>query len=227
MNNYSYIKTPRAFKKCLRQLQKCHTMVVDLEGLENDHVRLLDIKTDTGCYLIDVKALGRYTLIYKPRGIAHSLADLLSSHHIVKLMYDCRKDASALYSTFRVKLNCVIDVQLALVQHIRAQGVVCKYVPGLNKAVSRNLDTETAKRFSLLSQQCKEKFATDNTVWTRECITPQMQEYSGNDLNVIHSLFSTITPRLSFKALRWVVEQSHIRCREYKTGSSHHTLAPN
>ncbi|XP_052776796.1 uncharacterized protein LOC128214394 [Mya arenaria] len=83
-------------------------LALDCEGdslSRKGKVQLLSIATRKKSYILDIQKL-------KALPFEGGLRELLEDKHAIKLMFDCREDADALFHQFHVKLDGVLDIQL-------------------------------------------------------------------------------------------------------------------
>lgn len=91
-------------------------LFLDLEGVSlgrHGTVSILQVLVPPSrtVYLLDVHILGSLVFLTKSK-TGTTLKAILQSSKYPKVFFDLRNDSDALYAHFRVKPNCVIDVQL-------------------------------------------------------------------------------------------------------------------
>ena len=113
----------------------------DMEGAPLGHATsLLQLaKSENEIYIFDVLKLGQSLFDAK------HLLPILANPGILKLCYDCRCDAEALFNQHRVLVHGFYDLQIVYTSLF--QGINDPYLKGLHRAVERLLPIETARIF--------------------------------------------------------------------------------
>jgi exonuclease 3'-5' domain-containing protein 1 len=124
-------------------------------------------------YLIDVAILGY-------DAFARSLKDILEDPGRIKLVFDCRSDADALYHQYGVRLQGVLDVQLLEVASRRAKGYQVLYNASLAKTMSRYglWGAAEVERKASVHKLCGEV----PDVWALRPLTQELVEYASADV---------------------------------------------
>ncbi|KAI0113633.1 ribonuclease H-like domain-containing protein [Nemania sp. FL0031] len=98
-------------------------------------------------YIIDIHTLGR-TAFSTIGNSGKSLKDVLESPRILKVFFDVRNDADALYAHYDVKLQGVLDVQL-MESACRPTTARRRYICGLSTCTEEILDGRERNQWKL------------------------------------------------------------------------------
>jgi len=82
-------------------------------------------------YLVDVHTL-QHKAFETSNGNGHSFQSILESPDVPKVLFDVRNDSDTLFSLFRVKLQCLVDLQILEFATRQPRG---KFVYGLAKCI--------------------------------------------------------------------------------------------
>jgi len=126
------VDTREKLAACLRELHRCPTIAVDLEGVDlgarDAEVAIVQLSTarNSRVFLVDICALGAEAFD-TPAGAAGAAAAagaapdedagvtlraLLEDERVTKLVWDLRSDSASLRASFGVRMRCVVDLQL-------------------------------------------------------------------------------------------------------------------
>ncbi|KAF9558301.1 hypothetical protein CPC08DRAFT_639203 [Agrocybe pediades] len=122
-------------------------LAIDLEGVglcRHGRLSILQVLAEGShiVWLIDITILGMAAFEHRLAANGASLRRILESDRYLKLFYDVRNDADALYNLYRVNLKNVCDLQLLEVAARRSLGCAdsdTKRVMGLANAVDNYL----------------------------------------------------------------------------------------
>ena len=121
-----------ACKHAVSEILTHRLVSVDLEGVElcrSGEICIIQVALPNHrVFLFDICALRADAFE------AGGLRDVLSGPSPLKLMYDCRADADALFHQYRIQLDGVYDLQVALV---RSRMQLAKKLPGLAVCICR------------------------------------------------------------------------------------------
>ncbi|XP_052776788.1 uncharacterized protein LOC128214387 [Mya arenaria] len=102
----------KEWKSCLdaikQAISKDKMLALHCEGdnlSRKGKMQFLTIATREKAYVFDIQKL-------KMLPFENGLREILEDKNVMKLMFDCREDADALFHQFHVKLNGVLDIQL-------------------------------------------------------------------------------------------------------------------
>jgi exonuclease 3'-5' domain-containing protein 1 len=119
-------------KHAVSEIAKHRLISVDLEGVElcrSGEICILQVALQNNrVFLFDICALRADAFE------AGGLREILSAPSPLKLMFDCRADADALFHQYRVRLDGVYDLQVAVV---KTKMNLCEKLPGLAVCISR------------------------------------------------------------------------------------------
>uniref|UniRef100_A0A0G4HYI2 3'-5' exonuclease domain-containing protein n=1 Tax=Chromera velia CCMP2878 TaxID=1169474 RepID=A0A0G4HYI2_9ALVE len=107
-----FIDSKDAAQKAVASLMEAASVAVDCEGVSLGRfgrLCLLQMATDSEVFLLDTLR----------DGVVDTVAPVLTSTEILKVMHDCREDSSALFHQHGVELRNVFDTQVA---HLMSQG---------------------------------------------------------------------------------------------------------
>lgn len=119
-------------RHAVSEISKCSLVSVDLEGVQlcrSGEICILQVAVPNNrVFLFDICAMRADAFE------AGGLRGILSGASPLKLMFDCRADADALFHQYRVQLDGVYDVQVAVV---KAKMNLARKLPGLAVCISR------------------------------------------------------------------------------------------
>ena len=165
------------------------TVAFDAEGVDlcrNGRLALVQLSDGEKTWLVDVVALGK--VAFDDGG----LKGVLESRDVLKVVYDGRGDADALFGQFGVRLQNCYDVQIASCK--RQDSEQCspdKFVHGLSKAMgvflegdsSRAAKIKTTKEAGLLA------FAPEHggsyQVWINRPLPQSLVDYATADVSLL------------------------------------------
>jgi exonuclease 3'-5' domain-containing protein 1 len=129
-----------ACRSAVLEISKHSLISVDLEGVElcrSGEICILQVAVPNHrVFLFDICALRADAFE------AGGLRGILSGPTPLKLMFDCRADADALFHQYRVQLDGVYDVQVAVV---KAKMNLARKLPGLAVCISRCLGESSSE----------------------------------------------------------------------------------
>jgi ribonuclease D len=128
--------------------------------------------------------------------VVQTLKSILSSHSIVKYMFDCRADVDALYHQLGIELNSVIDVQLWEVGFRKCSGQMTRFFNGLKKSLSQY---QSSIGISGRELAIKEKFANqfNRKDYTLSLHDAECVEYMMIDVVYLHKLYELFAPKVA------------------------------
>lgn len=118
------VDTPEQLSELVDTLWLCGGLVpmvvMDCEGfndyrLECDVIEIYHIPSDH-LYLIDIFVLGTDILNLRSAVHKYTLAAFLESDAHLKLIYDCRQDSNALFMSYNIQLDGVVDLSLMVTE---------------------------------------------------------------------------------------------------------------
>ncbi len=119
-------------RHAVSEIHKHSLISVDLEGVElcrSGEICILQVALPNHrVFLFDICALRADAFE------AGGLRDILSGPRPLKLMFDCRADADALFHQYRVRLDGVYDLQVAVV---KTKMNLCQKLPGLAVCINK------------------------------------------------------------------------------------------
>ena len=152
--------------------------------------------------LIDVSTLGQ-TAFDEGR-----LRDLLESKAVVKLVFDPRNDADALWHIHKIRLRNVVDVQVLYCRANDARNDC--FLKGLAKAFERYRGLTRAERHAAeVTKQAglalfEPRHGGDFEVWQRRPLRPELAVYAAQDVRHLHGMaeqWSSTGPGARFGAI--------------------------
>ena len=158
---------------------------VDFEGIalsRTGALCLAQVAPPNGpVYLVDVARMGADA--FK----TGALGALLEAKHLLKLVFDCRGDADALFHQFGVRMRGVFDVQVAFCvkKDKDHKGKRSAYLMGLRKALKEcpGLDDETRAALDEVKSKGARLFAPElggnYEAWTARPMHPDLVTYAG------------------------------------------------
>jgi len=164
-----FIDSRAAAEEVLPRLLGARVLGVDCEGVALGRWGRL-------C-LCQVAAPGRVYLFDALReGVLDTLRPVLSAKGIIKVMHDCREDASALFSQFDVELAGVFDTQVAHTMLLE-QRVSRPYQISLNELLKSMLQLQNEKQVPL-SKRMKD----DPNMWFYRPMQQDLLSYAVQDV---------------------------------------------
>ena len=159
----------------------------DAEGVNlcrDGKLSLVQLSNGSSTFLIDITKLGEEAFS------EGRLRELLESPRVLKVGYDGRADADALFHLYKTKLEPFYDVQIASVKRQDAmQGRRDRYVHGLKKAMGRFLEPGVASELQKLKEKGLRLFAPDlggsYYVWETRPLNPVLIDYASSDVEVL------------------------------------------
>jgi len=191
---------------------------LDLEGVylsKRGVISLLQIFDGKAVYVFDV-------LLLKDKLFVEGgyLRNVLSSTSVTKIMFDCRKDCEALYHQYGVKLDNVIDVQMAeILYRYKIIRDAPKYFIGLASAVEQHnilKGSETFGCYTGIRNVALDKYSPARggkmEVWSQRPVDVDLLLYCAEDIKNIYKLYTKVfSKKLSYETCIGV---SMIRLRE-------------
>lgn len=178
----------------------------DAEGVNlcrDGQLCLVQLSDGSATWLVDVVALGKDA--FEDGG----LKEVLESETLLKVGYDGRADADALYWQHGVRLRNMYDIQIASCKRQDAeQGRRDRFVHGLGKAISVFLrdDPVRASKLSKTKQAGLHAFAPEHggsyDVWVDRPLPPSLVEYAAADVDLLLAMktawqrFSPVGPNV-------------------------------
>lgn len=170
------------------------SIAVDIEGVrlcregKVSIVQLLKEGGDT-IWLLDVTTLGNIAFEHED-GEGRSIKKILESADIVKLFYDVRNDADALYNLFDIDMRNVLDLQMLELARRKSHKKPAKLLESLARSI------ETYVRPPLRWKETKEEgiklFSPGQggtyAVFEERPLDPRILEYCAQDVSLLHQL---------------------------------------
>jgi exonuclease 3'-5' domain-containing protein 1 len=166
-------------------------VAADFEGIDlsrSGELCIAQLATTKQTFIVDIVAMG------KPAFTDGKLGALLESNDVLKVIYDGRADADALFHQFDVQLANVYDVQIASVERqCKLDGRRDRFVHGLGKAIGRFEEEQgIVSTNGAIKQAGKKLFAPEHggsyDVWKDRPLNPVLIEYAAIDVVVLHSM---------------------------------------
>jgi len=178
-----------ALHEIVEDFMSFHSIALDIEafcvtGRALGRISLLQFGLETGeVYLVDA-------LCFRRDELRSALSPLLEFPFPVKLMYDCRVDAHALYAQFGIRLRGVLDLQL-LGTYLRVRdNPEDNYRAGLRDALHKYLEVR-----SLDAADVKAAMRSGLKVWDVRPLTPSLVKYAAGDVHHLHALLDELEDR--------------------------------
>ena len=183
-------------------LRRQNVLALDMEGCrlgKHGQTSLLQLAASKDLvYIFDVLALG-------PKGLfsdeADLLAPILKSASIIKLCYDCRCDAEALYFLHGLLADGLYDLQIAYTLIFQASSD--PYLKGLHRALAAPGVLPSKHHSSrvvvgdILRKKLETKRSCDfGVIMMQRPLPPSVLEYCATDVVHLFSMFALWSPRL-------------------------------
>ncbi|KAJ3991437.1 ribonuclease H-like domain-containing protein, partial [Lentinula boryana] len=197
--------TPESFSSAIAVLQTFSLLVIDCEGLNlgthRGSLSLLSIRPiapqNSQSFIFDFVAL---TFSLQP------LFSILTNPSIIKILYDGRMDFCALYHTYHIDLDPVLDLQLVDIRSRFAHGdySIASHEQRLLRCFSYKQIRQNKDRFKnihvlqslggcLEEHGCKStspKKHVDHETWLTRPLSSEYLEYAAHDVEIIHALYT-------------------------------------
>jgi ribonuclease D len=178
----------------------------DMEGLglgRNGTTSLLQLSASADeVYVFDVLALGHELFS------ASHLLPILSSHNIIKLCYDCRCDAEALFHQHGVLVNGLYDLQI--VYTALFQNSNDKYLKGLHKALQSPGILKPTEIECMVKRKlaAKQEWAADNfdLVLARP-LSEDFLQYCAADVAYLFRMYKLWSPHVCRRLIIGITQQ--------------------
>ncbi|KAJ3742011.1 ribonuclease H-like domain-containing protein [Lentinula detonsa] len=183
---YILCNTLESFYSAINVLQTFSLLVIDCEGLNlgthRGSLSLLTIRPispqNSQNFIFDFVAL---TFSLQP------LFSILTDPSILKIFYDGRMDFSALYHTYHIDLDPVLDLQLVDICSRFARGNYS------NKDRFKNIHILQSLGGCLEEHGCNStspKKHVDHETWLTRPLSSEYLEYAAHDVEIIHALYT-------------------------------------
>jgi len=207
-----YISTEEGYHVAIDLLQQyfsgynSNIISLDLEGVhlsKHGPISLLHMYDGKATFIFDVLQLKDF--LFKEDSF---IRVLLTSTVVTKVMFDCRKDCEALYHQFGVKLDNVIDVQMAEIMYrYKLIKEVPKYFIGLTSAVEQyNIlkGTESFEIYSGVRTTAIGKYSPVRggrmEIWGDRPLDMDLLLYCAEDIKSIYRLYTKVfSKKLSYE----------------------------
>lgn len=164
-----FIDCQSAAEECVPDLLASRLLGVDCEGVALGRwgrLCLCQIATTDRVYLFDALR----------EGVLDVLGPVLESSSIVKVMHDCREDASALLSQFGIELAGVFDTQVAHTMMLEERATR-PFQISLNELLKGMLHLQNEQQLSL-----GERMREDPNVWFYRPLQDDLIMYAAQDV---------------------------------------------
>eukprot|EP00515_Schizochytrium_aggregatum_P007880 CAMPEP_0202077760 /NCGR_PEP_ID=MMETSP0964-20121228/5550_1 /ASSEMBLY_ACC=CAM_ASM_000500 /TAXON_ID=4773 /ORGANISM="Schizochytrium aggregatum, Strain ATCC28209" /LENGTH=333 /DNA_ID=CAMNT_0048645045 /DNA_START=359 /DNA_END=1360 /DNA_ORIENTATION=- len=211
----------KAVAVCKAMFERGGPVALDAEGVSLSRtgpltlLSLLDMTTEEDnptAYLLDVQVLGR-------ESFREAAKALLESHDVIKVLFDCRTDADALFHQYGVKLENIIDLQTmkqAVDHHTKSyrsktENGRYRLVPNMNKVCAAHLsEAQNAWLNMGLGEMAPHK--ANKNVWAERPLAVEALQYAASDAHGIRLLHKALSEVGISKRLQLAMEDfSEIR----------------
>jgi len=219
-NNLSDVSTPTTLKshnaifiddstkaaEVCKHLGQKNLLGFDMEGLglgRNGTTSLIQLSASRDeVYVFDVLALGHELFS------ASHLLPIFSSHNIIKLCYDCRCDAEALFHQHGVLVNGLYDLQI--VYTALFQNSNDKYLKGLHKALQSPGILQPTEIECMVKRKmaAKQEWAADNfdLVLARP-LSDDFLQYCAADVAYLFRMYELWAPHVCRRLVIGITQQ--------------------
>lgn len=169
-------------------------------------------------YIFDILQLGA-------EAFASGLGAMLGSSRALKLMFDARSDADALWHGWRVLLKGVFDVQVA---HVLAFASNCRNVPSLLSVIENsNCVSETERARARAAKTSGPTIGADgcynSRVWLHRPLEASLLKYAAGDVAVLLPLYRYTSAALRLQlqsddTIMLLSQQRIVACTESNVG---------
>merc|ERR1712130_392930 len=173
-------------------------LACDFEGVNLSRAGELclgQFATASRVVLIDFVALRHDALQTSWQGI--TLAQILSSPRVCKIIFDPRCDSDALFHQYGVEMRNVICLQLMDIAQRRKSGKDVTYCPGLASILRNNnkLQSVDSERIGELKEQGRLLFQKNPEIWKLRPLPELLLEYSEADATTLLPLYHHYLPQ--------------------------------
>ncbi|XP_052777939.1 piRNA biogenesis protein EXD1-like [Mya arenaria] len=223
---YELVDQEEEWKRCLDEMRQAvskeNIIALDCEGdnlSRKGKMQLLSIATRDYAYALDIQKL-------KLLPFVSGLKEVLEDKNVMKLMFDCREDADALFNQFHVKLDGVLDIQLLeIMKRSQFEGNAINRKRGDHAIHAIRLDSlfDCIKEFGKSDEMIKQKkegMGRKNE-WANRPLTVEQMKYAKTDVLSLFCLFDHFKPvdeemsRLKIASQIYVDLKRSIPNREY------------
>ncbi|WAR24145.1 EXD1-like protein [Mya arenaria] len=216
--DYELVDQKRQWPSCLiairHAVSKGQTLALDCEGdslSRKGNIQLLSLDTEEKTFILDIQKLKAFPF---ERG----LREILEDKNLIKLMFDCREDADALFHQFHVTLDGVLDIQL-----LEENSINRKRGDHNFSAISLNSLLGCMKKYFQCEESVKQKEEGMRLEkeWTNRPLTAKQISYAQIDVYLLDWLFDNFKPsdeelaRLKIASRIYLNLKRFIPCRKY------------
>lgn len=237
------VDTPSLVRQLIDAIEKCPVpqpfLFLDLEGIHlsrHGSISIIQMLIPaTGVvYLVDVFTLQRRAFeTASDSGV--TLKKVLESEMIPKVFFDVRNDSDALFSSFHISLQCVVDIQLL---EFVTRPVTGKYLRSLSKCIeeSAGLSQAEIRQWQDIKQAGVKLFAPEKggsfEVLNARPLPLALVQYCVQDVLLMPKLMLRYGALLSDIQASKVGHETVRRIEESQTASyqshgSHKAIGPN
>ncbi|KAJ7576698.1 ribonuclease H-like domain-containing protein, partial [Mycena floridula] len=198
MSSFTLCDTEAAAQAAIAIISSCDMIALDCEaqnlGTRGGRLSLINIRTmsslNSSTFMFDVLRL--------EKSILRPLFDILESESIIKVMFDCRMDFSALYHEEAVTLRNVLDMQVADIASRQGESLG-RQIERLGSFYPYGVNTAFYKDVHALSglARCLEEHCgiartdgrVDHQQWLHRPLSSSNLSYAAEDVKLIAALY--------------------------------------
>ena len=192
-------------------LKTCSLLALDMEGArlgKHGQTSLLQLATsDARVYIFDVLALGP--------ALFAELAPILKDGAIIKLCYDCRCDADALFFLHGILPEGLYDLQIAYTMLFQACGD--PFLKGLHKALAAPGVLGASRHKGVLEKKLRTKQMCDfGVIMMQRPLSSEILEYCASDVAHLFAMYALWSPGLQQRwGSEWIQAVTKQRMLQY------------
>ncbi|KAK7410410.1 hypothetical protein VNO78_01174 [Psophocarpus tetragonolobus] len=149
----------------------------------------------------------------------------LESNQVTKVIHDCKRDSEALFFQFGIKLNNVVDTQIAysLIEEQEGRKKVPRETVSL---VDLLADIRYCGVSYVEKKQARDLLEGDPYIWARRPLSEIMLNHAANDVRFLVNVYGRMIKKLSDPSLWHLAVRSALHCRCYCDNTDWPALPP-
>lgn len=179
----------------------------DCEGVDlcrHGTLCIMQLAFPDAIYLVDVSQGGEMLM--------KACKPALESSYITKVIHDCKRDSEALYFQFGIKLNNVVDTQIAY-SLIEEQEGRTRSPDDYISFVGLLADPRYCGVSYLEKQEVRVLLRQDPQYWTYRPLSEQMIRAAADDVRFLLCIYEKMMEKLTEKSLRLLAVRGVLYCR--------------
>ncbi|KAK7310740.1 hypothetical protein RJT34_08436 [Clitoria ternatea] len=150
----------------------------------------------------------------------------LESNHVTKVIHDCKRDSEALYFQFDIKLNNVVDTQIAY-SLIEEQEGRKRLLDDYISFVGLLADPRYCGISYLEKEEVRVLLRQDPKFWTYRPLSEQMVRAAADDVRFLLYIYHQMMEKLSERSLWYLAVRGALYCRCFCVNSNNYADWPS